>query len=82
MKEREQIERRLDALCAKLGSDELRVLAFIGARLLSGQACYGKLRLSRDRRDFRGERAAELGDVIVYGAFDELRRTLRRRAHT
>lgn len=63
----------LDASCAELGADEIRVLAYLAARLLEGQRAYGRLDLAHDARDWKQERAQELGDVLVYTAFEALK---------
>ena len=67
-------------LAVHLGAGELASLAYLGRRLLAGQRQYGRVDLAHDRRDFELERAAELGDALVYTAFAELRRVLRARA--
>jgi len=58
---------------AQLGEDERRVLLLLAHRLLEGQRHYGRLDLANDPRDWRRERAQELADVLVYGAFEELK---------
>ena len=50
---REELERDLDVACAELGDNELRVLAYLAARLLAGQQAYGRLGLEHDSRDWR-----------------------------
>jgi len=57
----------------QLGEDERRVILVLAKRLLEGQRCYGRLDLANDARDWRKERAQELADVLVYGAFEELK---------
>ncbi len=69
---REELERDLDVACAELGDDELRVLAYLAARLLAGQHAYGRLDLANDSRDWRRERGEEIADLLVYSAFAEL----------
>ena len=69
--DREAIERDLDVACAELGDDELRVVAYLAARLLAGQRAYGQLDLAHDPRDWRRERADEIADLLVYTAFAE-----------
>ncbi len=71
--DRETIEMRLDATCAELGDDEIRVIAFLARRLLEGQRAYGLLDLATDRRDWKQERAQELADALVYTAFEALK---------
>lgn len=67
----------LAGVVAELGQDERRVLLLLAHRLLEGQRCYGRLDLANDPRDWRRERAQELADVLVYGAFEELKGTTR-----
>ena len=55
-------EQILDVFC-ELGPDE---------RLRAGQNAYGRLDVANDSRDWRTERAAELADVLVYGAIAEV----------
>jgi hypothetical protein len=74
---REAIERDLDVACAELADDELRVIAYLAARLLAGQLAYGRLDLEHDRRDWRRERGEEIADLLVYSAFAELTATRR-----
>ncbi len=69
---REAIERDLDVTCAELGDDELRVVAYLAARLLAGMRTYGHLCLANDPRDWRRERGEEIADLLVYTAFAEL----------
>ncbi len=63
---------------ARLGRDERAVLLVLARRLHAGQRTYGKLDLARDGRDWRAERAAELADATIYGAFAEVAATLGR----
>lgn len=70
------VERRLDLgtrleLCSY---DELRVVDVILGRLELGRQRYGYLNLSRDRRNFKRERAEEYVDAAIYDACDELDR--------
>jgi hypothetical protein len=62
----------LDTTLADLGDDELAVLGALARRLLEGSRRYGALDLAGDRRDWRRERAEELADALVYGAFAEV----------
>jgi hypothetical protein len=75
---REALEAALDVLVADLGDQEIAVLVALSRRLLAGQRAYGCLRLEEDRRDWRRERAEELADALVYGAFAEVAATLTR----
>lgn len=65
---RDDLERRL-RLCS---FDELRVLGVILSRLELGRERYGYLDLSRDRRDWKRERAEEYVDLAIYDACDVL----------
>jgi hypothetical protein len=67
---RDDLEARLE-LCAY---DELRVLAVILGRLELGRNRYGYLDLSKDKRNWKRERAEEAIDWIVYDAVEELER--------
>lgn len=64
----------LEATLGALGPDELRVMLLLGRRLLAGQIQYGKLNIATDARDWRKERAEEVSDLLMYSAFEELRR--------
>lgn len=57
-----------------LGSDELRVLQAIAARLTMGARQYGMLSISGDARDWQKEGAEELLDGCVYLACEAIRR--------
>jgi hypothetical protein len=57
---------------AELGDEERAVLLVLARRLLAGQRAYGRLKLARDPRDFRRERAEELADAMVYTAIGEV----------
>jgi hypothetical protein len=61
---------------AELEPDAIRALTFLAQRLLAGQKAYGRLDLAKDPRDWRKERAEELGDLLVYTAFLQLKRDL------
>ena len=65
----------LAAVTSQLGDDELRVLTFIAQRLLGGATQYGALDLATDRRNFARERGEEIGDMLVYWACEDLKRT-------
>ena len=57
----------LDHAVARLGPDEVFVLARIAERLVTGSAVYGPLQLATDLRDFRTTEAREeLEDALVY----------------
>ena len=59
--------RELATLVARLGDDELRVLARIAERLLHGARLYGRMELATDKRAFRTREAREeLEDALVY----------------
>ena len=66
----------LQAVLAELGPDEVRVIEYLARRLLEGQREYGRIDLVADPRDFARERCAEIGDLLVYSAFQALRREL------
>jgi hypothetical protein len=53
--EREALERQLDAACAELGDNEIRVVLLIAKRLVMGRKAYGALDIHGDRRDGRHE---------------------------
>jgi hypothetical protein len=65
----------LDAIVARLGSDEVRVLVAIARRLAVGRVQYGPLEISTDPRDWRAEGAQEACDLSVYLACELLRKT-------
>lgn len=73
MTEREDLDKVLD----ELEPDALRAIAFLADRLLLGQRCYGKIDLATDPRDWEKERRDEIGDLLVYSAFHELKRMTR-----
>ena len=67
------VDAELHALTEEAGKVERRVLLFQARRLVAiGQRQYGELDAKGDRRCFRSERAEELGDAIVYTAFDAI----------
>lgn len=57
----------------EFGPDELRVVEYLARRLLEGQRRYGRIDLVADPRDFARERCAEIGDLLIYSAFQALR---------
>lgn len=63
----------LSAAVAPLEPDAVRVLVYIARRLLHGQEQYGPLQIANDERDWRKERAEEIGDLLVYSALGELK---------
>jgi hypothetical protein len=71
---RATLERELAGVVGELGDDEVRVMVTLGRRLLLGQQTYGRLDLATDSRDWRQERTAEIIDLLVYSAFETLRR--------
>ena len=64
--------RELDTIVAELGDDERRVLVLVARRLRVGMACYGRLDVANDRRDWRHEMREEALDLVVYRAIAEL----------
>ena len=58
-----------------LGPDELRVLEHLADRLREGRRRYGELHLATDPRDWRRERAEEVEDLLIYSAFEVLKRS-------
>jgi hypothetical protein len=65
----------LHAILPQLGDDERRVLAHIAERLLMGQRQYGELDLKSDKRDWKREREQEVEDLLMYFAFESLKRS-------
>jgi|HubBroStandDraft_2_1064218.scaffolds.fasta_scaffold47142_4 hypothetical protein len=70
---REALDRELDAACAELGDDEVRVVVLVAKRLAVGRKCYGPLDIKGDPRDWRHEASEELLDGCVYLAAETLR---------
>ena len=64
---------KLTAICAELGTDELRVLLLVAERLVKGRDRYGALQVDNDGRDFRLEALEEAADGLVYVACGLLR---------
>jgi hypothetical protein len=59
--------RDLDVIVDVLGTDEVKVLERIAARLQRGAATYGSLHIAADGRAFRSREAREeLEDALVY----------------
>jgi hypothetical protein len=75
---RADLNRALRSTCAELGDEEIAVLGVLARRLLLGQKQYGLLNLADADRDWRKERAEELADSLVYGAFSEIAATLKK----
>jgi hypothetical protein len=71
--EREALERQLDAACAELGDNEIRVVLLIAKRLVMGRKAYGALDIHGDRRDGRHEASEEALDCAVYLAAETMR---------
>ncbi len=61
-------QQRLMAVASQLAVDELEVLTIVAERLLTGQRCYGLLRVATDTRDFHREALEECADGLVYAA--------------
>lgn len=68
---------RLSTIAARLGTDEIAVLALVAQRLLLGRERYGALRLATDRRDFAREALEEAADGLAYAAAGLLRKKSR-----
>jgi hypothetical protein len=66
--------RRLFRVLSQLNEDEIRTVTVLAERLYRGQQQYGKIDLATDPRDFRKERAEEIEDLLIYTAFQALRR--------
>jgi len=66
----------LDATLDQLEPDAVATIAYLADRLLMGQRYYGKIDLATDPRDWVKERREELGDLLVYTAFGELKKSL------
>lgn len=66
--------REIVAIWDELNDDEHRVLVSLANRLLAGRRCYGPLDLANDPRDWMKERKAEIEDLLVYTAFEALKR--------
>jgi hypothetical protein len=76
MKDDLQVRIDLDTAIDQLEPDALRVLEFLASRMLVGQREYGALDLKNDPRDFVKERTEEVGDLLVYTAFETLKKDL------
>lgn len=71
--------RDLTDVATQLGHDELRVFLLLATRIRDGQARYGHLNLSRDRRNFKREILEEMVDGLFYIGAALLPRARRRR---
>jgi hypothetical protein len=64
---------KLNRVLLELEPDALKAVLFLSERLLVGQGCYGKLDLSTDPRDWKKEKMSEVGDLLIYSAFETLK---------
>jgi hypothetical protein len=64
----------LVATLIELGDDEVETVAWLAARLLHGQKQYGRLSLKSEGRDWKLERKEEIEDLLIYSAFQALKR--------
>jgi len=72
------VDRELRELLDEARLDERRIMLFIARRLIAvGQRSYGALDIRTDPRNMQRERNEELGDAIVYVAFEALRNELK-----
>jgi hypothetical protein len=60
-------------LLHEMGIAELRSMLYLAERLMLGQRTYGCLDLKTDPRNWKEEQKAEIGDLLVYFAFEELK---------
>jgi hypothetical protein len=60
-------------LLHEMGIAELRSMLYLAERLMLGQRTYGRLDLKTDPRNWKEEQKAEIGDLLVYFAFEELK---------
>ena len=67
---------RIVNLLNELEPDALRTMLYLAERLMLGQRSYGQLDLKTDPRNWSEEQRAEIGDLLVYFAFEELKRQL------
>jgi hypothetical protein len=67
---------KLEEALSELEPDAIASLLYLAERLLVGQRAYGKIDLRTDPRDWKKEILAEVGDLLVYFAFEELKRQL------
>jgi hypothetical protein len=70
------IRKAIDEALDKLEPDAVLAVAWLADRLLMGQRYYGKIDIATDPRDWVTERRDEIGDLLVYSAFEELKRSL------
>lgn len=64
---------RIVNLLNEMEPDALRTMLYLAERLMLGQHSYGKLDLKTDPRNWPEEQRAEIGDLLVYFAFEELK---------
>lgn len=69
---------RLIADIARLGEDELEVMAEVARGLVRGRGVYGELQIDTDTRDHEREALDELRDGLVYTAVATIRRRRQR----
>lgn len=73
VRRRDALERTVSARLMACSLDELRVMDFVLGRLEVGRDRYGHLDLAKhETRSWRRDRAEELGDAVVYTAFDAI----------
>ncbi len=72
--------KHLLAMLTELGDEEVRVLEFQAARLLTGQTVYAPLDLGNDARDWDQQIAEEQSDRNNYEAFREVQKWIRKEA--
>lgn len=63
-------------LLNEMEPDALRTMLYLAERLMLGQRSYGRLDLKTDPRNWPEEQRAEIGDLLAYFAFEELKRQL------
>lgn len=66
----------LDRILDDLEPDAIAALHYLAERLIVGQRLYGRLDLRTDPRDWKKEIRAEIGDLLAYFAFEELKHQL------
>jgi hypothetical protein len=77
--EKDLVLEELAKAAIELEPDALRALLYLAERLLVGQKAYGKLDLATDPRDWKRELEEEVGDLLVYSAFEALKKSKARR---
>lgn len=73
--EYETAKKHIFDMLTRCSLDELRVVEVILLRFTRGRKKYGALDLSKDKRDWRAERAAEYADAIFYEACEVIAAT-------